>query len=672
MKKAVSILLSLAMAASLAACGQSSQQNETTTAAPAETEAQAEQPSESAAETPAETEAPAEKPANQLVYGVTSNMSGDMGLKNWSSLGGDLPVLYLVDAMTLATYDQNALWQWDKTVVKDVEQVSNEDGTLTFNVELNDGLKFSDGSPITAKNYIAYPLLFSSPAAVSVQSYGTAGKEYVGHADYRDGKSATFSGIRMQDDLHFSITVGSDYNPYYYGQSLLQIWPIYFQQWLPEGNWDIVDDGEGCYFKGDVEFNAENCAQAITDGRYLYKNRVCSGPYKLDSWDVGANEAVLKINENYPGNFEGQKASIETVIVRLVNSATMLDALKTGSVDLIDGIGEGDLINACYDLAEDGAFVADSYKYSGYMKLFYQCDWGPTQYESVRKAIAYLTNREEMTQEATKGYGNVTNGQYSFAQWMAQDMEEELASELEAYPYDPAKAVEILKEDGWVYNADGTDYVDGSGQVRYKKVSEEETAYMDNCVQVDGQWYMPLSIKYLGHAEGDGIETVLDELLTIYLIENKSTAEAGMEFNKTVMADSELLSYLNRRGSNGEEKYTKPSYNVISLASGLGGAKFDKTYSWTSDEAMIQNNKNRYFNEKLDKLSMDMLYSVEAGDDQKFEEIWFEYQKEFNAHLPEVPLFNWTYCTVYNSKIKNFEITNIWTAYYAIPYATIE
>lgn len=286
--------------------------------------------------------------------------------------------------------------------------------------------------------------------------------------------------------------------------------------------------------------------------------------------------------------------------------------------------------------------------------------------------MAYLTNREQMTQDATLGYGNVTNGQYSFATWMGQQMEERLASELEAYAYSPETAVELLKEDGWVYNADGSDYVDGSGEIRYKKVTEEETAYMeDECVQIDGQWYMPLIMKYLGHAEGDGIETVLDELITMYLVENENTKNAGMQINRTVMADAELLSYLNRRGANGESKYENPSYNMISLASGLGTDRFDQSYRWTFDESQMANNKNRYFNHTLDDLSMDMLYGVETGDDETFLNLWFEYQKEFNKTLPEIPLFNWTYCAAFNDKLEGFEETNIWSFEYAILYATL-
>lgn len=665
MKKVVSLLLAGVMVLSLAACGGKKETTAVTTA-PAESKTETE------AEPQSESSGGENTGASQIVYGVTSTIAGDMGLNQWSSVGGDKPILFLINAYSPTCYDQDALWLWDETVVESHDARTNDDGTLTYTIQLKDDLYFSDGSKITAKNYVAYPLLFSSPAAVAVSAYGTAGKEYVGHQEYKNGENSVFTGLHLVDDRTFSITVAKDYNPYYYGLALLNIFPMAYEQWLPDGNWDIADDGDGCYFKGDVEFDGANCGDAITAGRYLYEGRICSGPYYLESLDTGAGEATLKVNEHYNGNFEGQKADIETIIVKAVNSATMLDALKTGSVDLIDGIGEGDIINACLDLADTGEYGADCYKYSGYMKLFYQCDWGPTQYEPVRKAVAYLTNREEMCQEATLGYGNVTNGQYSFAQWMAQDMEEELSTELEAYAYNPEKAVEILKEDGWIYNADGSDYTDGSGELRYKKVSKEETAYMNGCVEVNGEWYMPLVLEYLGHAEGDGIETVLDELLTIYLCENENTSKAGMKFNRTVMADSELLSYLNRRGANGEEKYTQPSYNVISLASGLGAAKFDKTYSWTFDENLLANNKNRYFNHTLDDLSMDMIYGVEAGDDDTFKDIWFRYQKEFNKTLPEVPLFNWTYCAVYNGKLNGFQETNIWSFQYAILYASVK
>ena len=674
MKKLVSLVLVLAMVLSLVACGGTQEP-----AAPAAEPAEAAAPAAEEAAAPA-AEEPAAAPAeSKLIYGTTSSMSGDLGQYQWSSLGGDRPVIGLINAMAPTAFDQNARWVWDQMVVAEHESVNNEDGTLTYTIKLNDGLKWSDGSPMNAKNYVAYYLLFSSPVAAAQSAYATAGREFIGHQDYKDGVAKAFKGVELVDDLTYRVTMSADYNPYYYGPSILcngsQMIPVDYKQWLGDDAADVADDGEGAYFVTSKEFNNDNYGKQINDFRFVYEGRNCSGPYYLESWDVAANEAVLKLNPYYPGNFEGQKATIETIVVKLVNRATMLDQLKNGEVDLIDGIGEGDMINAALDMEEAGGFATNVYKYSGYMKLFYQCDWGPTQFDAVRQAITYLTNREAMTQEATLGYGNVTNGQYSMAQWMAQELEEELATELNQYPYDPEKAVEVLKEDGWVYNADGSDYVDGSGELRYKKVSDEEamkgSEEMPGIVTIDGQKYMPLLLEYLGHAEGEGIETVLDETLTVSLIEAPSTAAAGMKFNKTVMSDGELLTYLNRRGATPGSACEYPSYNLISLASGLGAAKFDKSGTWTFEEANIANNKNRYFNHKLDDLSNQMIYGVEAFDDETFEKVWFEYQKEYNAHLPETPLYNWSYCAVFSDKVKNFEETNIWQFYYAVLYATV-
>lgn len=600
---------------------------------------------------------------NTVVYGVTSSMSGDMGFNQWSSLGGDKPVIYLAEAMSPTCFDQDALWVWDPTIVAAHDQVSNEDGTLTYTITLNDGLKFSNGEAITAKNYVAYPLLFASPAAVSVNAYGTAGKEYVGQQAYKNGEAKTFAGIRLIDDLTFSITVSQAYNPYYYGLALLNIYPIDYTMWLGDDSWDVVDDGEGCYFAG----NGEMSGEAITAARYLYDGRVCSGPYYIESWDVAANEATLKINPNYPGNFEGQKPSIETVVVKLVDSATMLDQLQTGSVDLIDGIGEGYMINACLDLAEQEGYAANVYKYSGYMKLFYQCDWGPTQYDAVRQAITYLCDRETLCQETTLGFGNVTNGQYSMAQWMALDMEEELSSELEAYAYNPDKAVELLKADGWVYNADGSDYVDGSGEIRYKKVTEAEAGtYAHNVTLADGTILMPLIIEW-SSSENNPVS----ELLNVMLAQGPQTAEAGMKINQNVMTFTELLNYYYRDASQGD-KYAVPTYGMFNLASNFTPA-YDQSYEWTLDPEMVAQgyNLNRLYNETMDALSMNMVYGVDSENTSLYMTYWKGFQMLWNELLPQIPLYSNIYITVYPDWLENYTQDSFWDFQQAILYATV-
>lgn len=639
MKKFVSLLLALVMAFSLVACGGS--------------------------ETPVEDQSS----ASQIVYGVTNTMAGDLGFGQWSSVGGDKPVYSLIDAYAPTCYDQNGQWVWDETVVASHDIADNDDGTKTYTVTIKEGLKFSDGSAITAKNYVAYPLLFTSPAAVAKEAYGRIAKEFVGQEAYKDGSADTFAGLRLIDEYTFAIDVAEKYSTYYYGLALLNFSPISYQMWLDDDAADVADDGNGCYFVTSQDFTPENYGEKINNGRFIYTNRVCSGPYYLESLDVAANEAVLRVNTNYLGNFEGQKPSIETIIVKSVNAATMLDQLKKGEIDLIDNIGDGDIINACFDLADEGGFQATNYPYAGMMMLFMQCDWGPVQFLEVRQALTYLTNREAICQEATQGYGNVINSQYAFAQWMAQAKEEELNSELEAYAYSLDKAVEVLKAGGWVYNADGSDYVDGSNTVRYKKVTAEQAAYndgiMDGCVPFEGGYLMPLHLKYIGHAEGDGAESTLNELLTIYLLDSDTTVSAGMTFEKTATSDAELLSYLNRRGTDGED-VSYQSYNVFSLISGLSGAKFDESGGWQ------EGNLSAFWDDDLENLADTMTYGTEPGDDESYLNTWMEYQKVYNAKLPGVPLYNCTFCAVYNDKLQNYEETSIWTFQYAILYATVQ
>ena len=103
---------------------------------------------------------------------------------------------------------------------------------------------------------------------------------------------------------------------------------------------------------------------------------------------------------------------------------------------------------------------------AGYGMLNFQCDFGPTQFEAVRHAVALLLDRNEFANTFCQGWGGVVNGMYGTGLWRYQEAEEWLEMTLNPYSYDPEAAVEELKADGWVYNADGSDYVDGSGEIR--------------------------------------------------------------------------------------------------------------------------------------------------------------------------------------------------------------
>ena len=42
-------------------------------------------------------------------------------------------------------------------------------------------------------------------------------------------------------------------------------------------------------------------------------------------------------------------------------------------------------------------------------EMRYMCDFGPTQFEEVRRAIAYIVDRDEINKQLTGGYGTVVD-----------------------------------------------------------------------------------------------------------------------------------------------------------------------------------------------------------------------------------------------------------------------
>ena len=60
----------------------------------------------------------------------------------------------LMSGYALADYNRDYVLDWDPVVVKDHEVIENDDGSKTYRFEINDNLKWSDGSPITAKDYV--------------------------------------------------------------------------------------------------------------------------------------------------------------------------------------------------------------------------------------------------------------------------------------------------------------------------------------------------------------------------------------------------------------------------------------------------------------------------------------------------------------------------------------
>ena len=664
MKKFLALLLALTMVLAMAACG----------AKPAETPAtNAAAPSETAAPSVA-----AEAHENKIVLGDSTEVTGDFTGGLVTNGSSDMMVNDLVNDYGTLVINQGGNYVDNPTVLKERTRTENEDGSATYTIVINEGLKYNNGEPITAKDYAFKVLLTCTPFASSMSMVSSTPDEIVGGRDAYEGKTPVLTGLHLIDDYTLSLTIVADKANYYYADTYAAISPWNAEFWLGEG-YSVADDGEGCYMTlngekitlqggGDAEAQFRKSMSA-SEGEF-----VSAGPYSLTKFDPATSQVTLDINPNYAGNFEGQKPSIQTVVIVRAQDATWADQLKTGGMDIFANITEGKAINTLLDMIDNGLpFTAVKYDRAGYGKLQFLCDVGPTQFVEVRHAVAQLLNREEFVNTFCQGFGTVVDAPYATAMQMYQDSKDFLADNLTSYPYDVDAANRELDEGGWTLNDKGEEWKEGDG-LRHKdvtglKILGGNDVNTDGCIQVNGKTLMPLEIKWYS-TEGNAVS----DLLAIMLANSEAVAKSGMKITQHVGDWDGLLGAIFHQDPDGNQ--VPPEYGMLNLATGWTDARYDYHDQWTGDPEKVANgfNGNYLFDLDeggLDQLSNDMVYAVEPGDYDSYLKLWQEYIVRWNEMLPEIPLYCNLYVTAVPNWVEGYEQNSYWGFQYAILYASI-
>ena len=170
-----------------------------------------------------------------------------------------------------------------------------------------------------------------------------------------------------------------------------------------------------------------------------FKNPIGTGPYKLESWDVGQAITMVK-NEDY---FAGS-ANIDTVIFKIVtdDSAKALQ-LQNGELDLAQVtpkdaqafVGAENL--TIYDMA-----TAD---YRGILYNFWNEYW-QVNYDLI-PAINYAIDRQAIVDAVLLGEGFVAYSPIQLNKYNYDGVEK--------YAYNPEKAAQVLESIGCEKDADG-------------------------------------------------------------------------------------------------------------------------------------------------------------------------------------------------------------------------
>lgn len=555
-----------------------------------------------------------EKEDNSIIMGNTTDLSGKF---RYAAFGGTNPGAADLDVQNLSTgletvaITKEGGYEWNPTVVKSHEETMNEDGTRTYTVTIYDDLKLSDGTPVTVKNYVVFPMVFSSPVGVAAAGKDhQSGMTLEGFKTFNtyDGTEGSgtkeLAGLRMIDDYTYSITVSADYANYFYAISYAGLSAYDVSLWI--GDADVKDDGNGVYFtddfyakEGDKYVMADHIVTASqnTDTTYPY-----SGPYVVKSYDSADKSAVLELNPNFKGNYEGVKPTIAKVVYKKIVSSTQLEDLKAGTLDVIGGITGGDETNEALALADgsEGKYVYTHYSRAGYGKLGFRADYGPAQFTEVRQAVAYCMDRAKFAKDFTGGYGGVVDGPYYSGSWMYKAAVDQ-GMILNAYATSVDSAIEVLTEGGWVYDAEGNDYVEG---VRYKKIpgdiaTENDINYKSKdgayvTTKVGDDYYMPLVLNWYGTSDNP----FTDQLMTGFA-SNDNVIAAGFNVQYTIGDFAPMLDELYQAAVYGYYSGS-PMYSVFNFATGFTSAAYDYSYQMTIDPAMYDDYSAYYIKDEAD------------------------------------------------------------------------
>lgn len=340
---------------------------------------------------------------------------------------------------TLVSYDDNGKIQGE---LAETWEISDDGKTYTFH--LRDGVKFSDGTPLT-----------SEAVKMTLEAVVT----HLGPQNGAFGKLTTlFDKLETPDEKTFVMTLKT---PYYAALDNLTMA-------LPLG---IVNPAA---FEGGVEKAYENCVSATMG----------TGPYMFDRVE---GDTYTFIRNPY---YWGEAPEVDEFKVKVIpDNAAKILALRNGEIDAI--LGSSRLSAEGYtEISQDAAFghaMDDSTNQTRYLGM--NLNKAPFNDPLVREAVSYAVNQQELET-------SVFDGLETAAETLFPNEKPNCGVEVKTYPTDMEKAKQLMKEAGYEdTNDDGILEKDGTSLAIHFNYSQS-LASVDNVAD---------RIIYLedGHIAGD-------------------------------------------------------------------------------------------------------------------------------------------------------------------------
>lgn len=318
---------------------------------------------------------------------------------------------YIVSSMFegMMTVDESGL-----PIENMVDSYSVSEDGLVYKFTLKEGLKFSDGSPLTTED-VEFTYTIACDSSYDGPSDFVNATKIKGAKAYKEGTATSVEGINVIDDRNIEFTLEEVNAGAIYDFTAGILSKAYYGTEYTQGNLDYIKN--------------------------YHTNPLGSGAYKFVSHKSG-QETVLVANENY---FKGTP-NIKNIIYKVTSEETRIQMLKTGEIDM-------DMVTVNEDNVQtvlDAEFLdLHIFPTNGYGYIGFNVTDEKFADVKVRQALTYGLNRAEIVEAAyTGGYADVINVPQSKESWAYTPGEN-------AYEYDLEKAAELLDEAGWVVGSDG-------------------------------------------------------------------------------------------------------------------------------------------------------------------------------------------------------------------------
>ena len=274
------------------------------------------------------------------------------------------------------------------------ESYEGSDDHLTYTFRLRQGVTFSDGKPLTAKDvkFSFGKLKDPTTDAPHLRNY------------YQD-----VTACEIVDDYTVRFVCSKPY----------------FRHLLMLGGFEIIP--EHIYGTGDFNSHPYN------------RKPLGSGPYVFERWDTG-RQLVLVRNENY-WNEEKKPRILRRVYKIIMDDNAAFQVLLRQEMDLMN-LQPEQWVNR----ASKESFAAKFNKHAYYRPYYNYIGWNSQRPmftdRHIRRAMTMLLNREEIRETIFHALAKTVTGNFFVES-------PEYSESVEPWPFDPEAAKKLLDDAGW-------------------------------------------------------------------------------------------------------------------------------------------------------------------------------------------------------------------------------